>query len=46
MSDLEIFRWRTNPHIAKYMMCGAPGRDKDGAAAGFEILFGKDGPAP
>src|SRR5271157_1003601 len=21
-------------------------RDKDGAAAGFEILFGKDGPAP
>ncbi len=26
MSDLEIFRWRTNPHIAKYTMCGAPGR--------------------
>ncbi len=25
ISDLEIFRWRTNPHIAKYVMCGAPG---------------------
>jgi len=24
ISDPEIFRWRTNPHLAKYTMCGAP----------------------
>jgi len=40
VSDLEIFRWRTNPHIAKYAKCGAPGPSPGLALVKLDFLIG------